>query len=249
MRRKKLRKNKRTNQNNIFYLILIFFIYGCENPEVNCIFSNGKDTILKIEQTNLYYRDYQLFKIAVNSSLPHGILQGGFFAYRTNTFYSLIIDKDCEDSYRKGWYSIIEYGKNDGTKINLCDININRIFSTNYKIGDTVSNIVPEYGWCILKNKLWDTNLQDTVFLYEYKTNMKDYTWFCFTCTQGFIGLSTFKKDLNDSVVSIENAYGRIYEDEIKRFYPNATVKKERNFKAKFKDIDIYQIKKFKTIE
>ena len=183
----------------------------------------------------------------------YDFLSSGYLSVKNKKIYEIDIDSSCSNDYKSGNYLINQKLRHLDTLAPpfLCDIHFNEFCSTVVNVGDTITHIVKEFDWVILKTKFFDKMLQDTVYIFEKKGNGRKSVGFSFTYKHGFVGLfAVFHKidnvvEINNPVIAIRNAYGRIYEDSLKRYYPEAEIMYLDSIKTEFIDIDLSLIKEF----
>lgn len=241
---KKLMKNK-----SLLIISLLCCLIQCKKRTPDNYFQNS---LLPIRPTTYKYNDYEIYKIGVNSNIIgfNSFLKGGYFAFKNHAFYDIFIDKRCSDDYKQGNYIVNDEERNDKKDIkNIdCDITIRKVFDTNAIVGDTVSQITPEFEWSILKSK-FIANTNDTTFIFEQKIDLNRYFGFVFSYSKGFIGTYNIRKNVLGQIIAIEKAYGNIYEDKLKELYYNPSISYETNFTTIFKDVNLSDIKEFKNVE
>ncbi len=250
---KVVKKNIRTYIAGTCILLIVCLFYACNGKKKDeHIFFNNQSSIIPIVPTAYQYRGCTIFKIGIDSNYLRyrGYLNEGCFFLKQNTIYGISSQNDCVSDYKTGNYAInnrddVNDENHNKSKNITCDILIRRYFSTDVRIGDTISMLMPDFEWTILKEKFFDTSVNDSIFIYERKTNMNDYLGFSFSYSIGFMGLYKIQKDMNSNIVLLENAYGKIYEDTLKTIYPKAFVKYAVDFNPVFKKLDLSNIKEF----
>jgi hypothetical protein len=234
----------------IKYIIFFMALYLCSctkdtGSKDYFLFQNGKASIFPIISTRYRFKNYIIYKIGVSRDLTlyNGLLNGGYFAVRKNTIYDIALDSACSDDYKNKDYIIDDTADFAQKLKNVdCDIIIRPLFSTNYSIGDTVSQIVKEYNYSILKTKFFDSSINDTIYIFENKTNINKYSGFVFCYTKGIVGIYNIKKDSVGKSIILDKMAGKDYEEKIKEIYPLVMINRIDSFETFFKNVDLDNI-------
>ena len=245
-KRKMLRKNNRIKFCWLIILMTVFSSCRKKSPQSVYTFEDNQSSILSIVRTGYYYKDYTIFKIQVPHLMYRGFFNSGYFAIKDNYIYDVFLVQSCIETYQKGIYQInpIRYSN----EISDCDIFFRAAFSTKVTINDTISEINQEVDWTILKDKFYNTDIQDTVYLFEKKIGLNQYLGFTFSNKRGFIGLFEMKYNEKKEITVLERAFGNIYEEKWKYLYP--TIERiiyDTRIHKKFIEIDLSLIKEFKN--
>ncbi|GEM_PF-2515843 len=244
-----MKKNK--NLIKIFVLIGCTHIFTmCRNNESNKFFHQSSHSVLPIVSTQYFFKNYQIFMIPVTEPIKYkGFLNDGYFAMNDKIIYEVSLSINCKESYKQKNYEVEPQSRDISLTPKICDIYFYEFFSTQVKLYDTVSNINPEFDWTILKAKFYDFTLKDSIFIFEKKTNYNQYIGFTFSLSEGFMGLYGIIKDKNGNIVTINNAFGKIYADKQKQIYPYAEINFTKSPNIKYMDVDLSLIKEFKKID
>jgi hypothetical protein len=230
---------------------MALYLYSCMKDTGSkdyFLFQNGKTSIFPVISTRYRFKDYIIYKMGVcrNLTLYNGLLNSGYFAVRKNIIYDIALDSACTDDYKNKNYIIDNTEDFAQKQKNIdCDIIIRPWFSTNYSIRDTVSSIINEYNYCILKTKFFDSSINDTIYIFENKANINKYYGFVFCYTKGILNIYNIKKDSVGKSILIDKMARKDYEEKIKEIYPLVMINHINSFETFFKNVDFDNITEF----